>query len=79
MGKGRFKNTFFNSGLGSRLAVQLYHLFQDENGQGTVEYLLILSATVVGASALVKSILNTLDRGVLRLGSTLEKDLKTGF
>ncbi len=54
------------------------NLFQDESGQGMVEYLLILSACVVGASALAKKIIQSLDQAVLRLGGELEKDLKTG-
>lgn len=53
-------------------------LFLSEEGQGTVEYLLILSATVLGATQLARQILNSMDKGVLRLGGQLEKDLKTG-
>jgi len=50
----------------------------DEKGQGTVEYLVILSASVIGATQLSKRILAALDKGILHLGAQLERDLKTG-
>lgn len=56
----------------------LLSLIKDDRGQGTVEYIFILSLTVVGASTLARTILKALDKGILNLGSQLEKDLKTG-
>ena len=56
----------------------LSDFLKDEQAQGTVEYLLILSVVVVGASQIIKQIIQSIDKGVLRLGSDLEKDLKTG-
>jgi hypothetical protein len=53
-------------------------LLADECGQGTLEYILILSATVVGAGAISKQVIRALDSGVLKLGGQLEKDLKSG-
>jgi hypothetical protein len=50
----------------------------DENGQATTEYILILSAAVLGAGALSRGILKAIDDGILYLGGQLEKDLKTG-
>lgn len=50
----------------------------DESGQGTVEYILLLSATVIGAAQLGKAALKALDKGSLLMGGQLEKDLKTG-
>lgn len=50
----------------------------DEGGQGVIEYILLLSVTVVGAGLLARGILKALDGGVLKLGGQLEKDLKTG-
>ena len=50
----------------------------EEDGQGVIEYILLLSVTVVGAGMLARGILNALDNGVLKLGGQLEKDLKTG-
>lgn len=50
----------------------------DESGQATTEYILILSVTVVGASALARTVLRALDNGVLKMGAELEKNLKTG-
>ena len=53
-------------------------LLKDESGQGTVEYILILSVSVVGASQLAKKFLSMLDHVVLLIGAQLERDLKTG-
>lgn len=50
----------------------------DESGQGVLEYVLLLSATVFGAGLLARGILSSLDSGILKLGGQLEKDLKTG-
>jgi Flp pilus assembly pilin Flp len=62
--------------------VRLFKFFSDfmsdETGQGTVEYVLILSVSVVGATQLVRQILKVLDQGILRLGGQMEKDLKSG-
>ncbi len=57
---------------------RLLFLLDDESGQGTVEYILILSVSVVGAGAVSRSIMEALDKGLLRFGAQLEKDLKTG-
>jgi hypothetical protein len=66
-------------GLALRLTCKfIYHLGHDEGGQSTVEYILILSASVVGAAQLGRAILRALDNGILKLGGDLEKDLKTG-
>jgi len=51
---------------------------EDDCGQGTTEYILILSAAVTVTVALSKMILSTIDNGILRLGTQLEQDLKTG-
>lgn len=56
----------------------LLGLYRDESGQATTEYIVMLAAIVVGASAMARQILQTLEQGVLRLGGQLEKDLKTG-
>jgi len=53
-------------------------LFDDERGQTTVEYILILTVTIVAVMAVVRIIMRLTDRGMLKLGSQLEKDLKTG-
>jgi hypothetical protein len=54
------------------------NLVRDERGQGTVEYILIISACVLGATQMARVFLRVLDEGILRLGAQLEKDLKTG-
>ena len=56
----------------------LTELLLDEKGQGTVEYILILSVSVLGSAQIGKTILGLLDKGILRLGGQLEQDLKTG-
>ena len=56
----------------------LNRLFREDSGQATVEYILILSVTVVGAIAFGRAVIRALDSGVLTLGGQLEKDLKTG-
>jgi hypothetical protein len=50
----------------------------DESGQAILEYILILSVVVVGAGLVGRGVLASLDRGVMRLGGQLEKDLRTG-
>ncbi|OFZ19712.1 MAG: hypothetical protein A2X94_16795 [Bdellovibrionales bacterium GWB1_55_8] len=56
----------------------LDRLLQDDRGQATVEYILILSVAVVAAGAMARGLLGVVDRGILRFGGQLEKDLKTG-
>ncbi len=71
VGRGAGKLTKF-------LLKQAVKLFRDEEAQSTVEYMILLSVTVLGASALGRKILTSLDKGILNLGSQLETDLKTG-
>jgi Flp pilus assembly pilin Flp len=56
----------------------LVRFYRDEDGQAVIEYVLILSATLIAAGMLARGILSALDNGVLKLGGQLEKDLKTG-
>lgn len=51
---------------------------REENGQGTVEYILLLSAIVVVSTQAARQLLKAFDNGVLWLGGALEKDLRTG-
>lgn len=61
------------------LARRSLRLFlRDEKGQAVTEYILLLSITVFGSITLARAIIGTLDRGLLKLGGQLEKDLKTG-
>lgn len=57
---------------------KISEIFSDESGQAVTEYILILATIVFGATQLGRQIIKLLDTGVLRLGSQLEKDLKTG-
>ena len=50
----------------------------DDQGQATVEYILILSFAAVVSVALAKVILGSVDSGITRVGGQLEKDMKTG-
>ena len=56
----------------------LKRLWADEQGQSTVEYILILAFAVVGAGAIASGIVKSIDSGILTLGGQLELDLKTG-
>src|SRR5688572_28923900 len=60
------------------LLSEFRRFWADEEGQGTIEYVLILAFTVIGSSALVRAVVEALDRGVLTIGAALETDLKTG-
>ena len=51
---------------------------QDEKGQATLEYILLISVLLTTSLALTKGIFETIDTGILRFGAALEKDLKTG-
>ena len=53
-------------------------LASDESGQAAVEYLILLSAIAVGATALSRGVVKMLDQAILVIGANLEKDLKTG-
>ncbi len=50
----------------------------DESGQATVEYILLLSGTVVGAALVGKAILRGMENAILSMAGQLQKDLKTG-
>lgn len=56
----------------------LRSFFLEEEGQTTVEYILVLSVAVVGAAAIARTLLGVIDQGLLVFGGQLEKDLKTG-
>lgn len=56
----------------------LQTLYQDESGQSTLEYMVIFSASVIGATQLARQLQKAMDLGILRLGGELERDLKTG-
>lgn len=58
--------------------MKLGGLWSDESGQAITEYVLILGAAVFGAVTLMRGLLGSLDRGILRVGASLEKDLKSG-
>jgi len=75
--KPSFRKQLFSS-FPFKFKPSFRRLILAEEAQGTVEYILILSVVVVGASQLMKLIIQSIDRGVLRLGGDLEKDLKTG-
>lgn len=61
-----------------RLYPAVRRFCEDESGQSITEYILILSASVVGAGLVSRQVLKALDTGILKLGGQLEKDLKTG-
>lgn len=56
----------------------LKSLLWEEDGQAFTEYILLLSATMVGVVGITRLAIKALDKGVLNLGLQLQKDLKTG-
>ena len=75
---GNRRQAVYVSRILGRLLVGIFELIEDEGGQGTVEYVLILSLTVVAASTISRKVIQALDKGIQSLGGQLEKDLKTG-
>lgn len=53
-------------------------LLWDEGGQAITEYILLLAIVVTLAVALMRAIIQGIDRGLVRIGSGLERILKTG-
>lgn len=51
---------------------------RDEGGQATVEYILLLSFSLLVVISFARGLMSSIDRGILRFGGQLEKDLKTG-
>lgn len=49
-----------------------------QSGQAVLEYIILLSITLTGATLIARGILTSLDDAVLRFGGKLEKNLKTG-
>jgi hypothetical protein len=62
----------------SRLAANAGQARPANAGQATVEYILLLSFVVVACVGMTRAILGGIDKGVLRVGGGLEKQLKTG-
>lgn len=56
----------------------VHQFYECQAGQATTEYVLILGAATFAAIGLTRAIIGVLDRGVLKLGGQLEKDLKSG-
>ncbi len=75
---GRNRRSGLSSFMDSRVGKICREFISDESGQGVLEYVLLLSGTVIGAGLLARGILSSLDSGILKLGGQLEKDLKTG-
>ena len=65
-------------GVGHSSLRWLHRFLSEEDGQATVEYILLLSVTLGFVITFVKQITSLVDKGVLKLGGQLEKDLKTG-
>ena len=57
---------------------KLHTFLHDEDGQAIFEYVFLLSIALTTAVFIGKSIISVFDRGILSVGATLEKYLKTG-
>ena len=51
---------------------------RDDGGQAVTEYMVILALVLGGAVLLARGFVDVMDRGILKLGSQIEKDLHTG-
>jgi len=51
---------------------------KNQSGQAVLEYILLLSILVLGASALSKGLAVAWEQGILSFGKTLERSIKTG-
>ena len=51
---------------------------QGESGQAITEYIILLLFVVGVAVGMTRTILKSIDSGILRLGGQLQRDLKTG-
>lgn len=56
----------------------IIRFMRNESGQGTTEYVLLLSAVVFFASAFMNKIIGTFDKVATTIGAELERNLKTG-
>lgn len=61
-----------------RFGVLLKTFLREESGQAVTEYVLLLSLSVVGATALGRAVLKAMDQFTAVFGGQLEKDLKSG-
>ncbi len=53
-------------------------LIHSESGQATAEYILLLATVSLISTTIIKEILRSIDLGILGLGASLERYLKTG-
>ena len=53
-------------------------ILANQQGQASVEYILILTLMLVATTTLSKTMIDMLDTGILKVGGRLEKQLKTG-
>jgi Flp pilus assembly pilin Flp len=51
---------------------------EEEEGQGTVEYILLLAFIVMGVGAFLSLFIGAFDRGLLVIGGALEGNLESG-
>jgi len=61
-----------------RFRSALARFVSDENGQGTLEYVLLLTFCIISAGALFRRMMEMMDSGFQIFGAQLERDLKSG-
>jgi len=54
------------------------NLKKNNKGQGTLEYILILSVSIIISLILIRGLTESVDGAILRFGGNLEKSLKSG-
>ena len=62
----------------SELRSAIHRFVADEDGQGTLEYVLLLSFCIVTGSAIFRKLIELMDSGFQVFAAQLERDLKSG-
>jgi Flp pilus assembly pilin Flp len=61
-----------------RIRTALARFLSDERGQGTLEYVLLLTFCLISGGALFRKLIEMMDGGFQVFGAQLERDLKSG-
>ncbi len=64
--------------MSGRIRLALERLANEESGQAMTEYIVLLAFCAIAASTLARRIMGVFDKGIMKLGGQLEKDLKAG-
>jgi hypothetical protein len=62
----------------ARIRSAINRFMCDESGQGTLEYVLLLTFCIISGSAMFRKLIEIMDSGFQVFGAQLERDLKSG-